>query len=248
MENRKKRIAMFQKARMKAWAKECSRITGLGPFQLDMLNLWTSGAPKKKETPDLRKRIFEYAKKRGTTPRLMTKYLDAFDRDPALKQTRALYDAAIWHLLMDKNPVAEYVDGLVERLFTTYNLKRVDPIELDGAMELHDKIGHPELYQRCLKLALEDVDPIDKLALVWCLYLQTDDGVNWAIRERLLKTVDALLDVFFNHFYGYEEYLRFYTFAVRALQESHLKLGSRDRSFGNRQSSNSWIILPISSI
>jgi hypothetical protein len=238
-------------ARVGAWYNEVQRRCGWTDYRLNYKFAWREGQRPDKSN-DQRPRTFEWLRKNGRQPagrdqrwRSMEELVEAVERYPGFSGTQALYEAKLWDLMQEDVLQPDQVLSRLDNLLSAHSLVH---LPLDRAIHrehpLPAEFDEASIYDRCLALALRQMDQYNSIALVWLLYLLTEPAHNWRFRAILESRADEMLDNFFAVHLG-DNHLMYYSHAVRTLLAARLDLSEqRTGGYGYIETSGRWLVVP----
>lgn len=240
-----------EEARVQAWYAEIKRRCNWSDYMLDQEFAWTEEGRKFRST-DNRPRTFEWIRKAARKPRgidkrwrSMDELVLAVEQSPQFKGTQALYEAEIWNLLQEVAPAPDAVQDRIDRLSAANRLMRM-PVEnaFEKGGALANEFELPQLFECCLRISLRRMDRLSGIALVWCLYLQTEPPHNARIRAVVEAIADKLLDHFFADYLP-DRYFDYYDDAIGVLFQTRLDLSTRGISgYGFIETLGTWPVVP----
>lgn len=240
-----------EEARILAWYAVVKGRCGWSDYQLNYEFAWTEEGLKSRST-DSRPRTFEWIRKKARKPagrdrrwRSIEDILGAVESHPNFRGTKSIYEAEIWDLFQKTAMAPDVLEECIELLLKNNKLVRV-PVQREFAKNPHliEKFGVPTLFDRCLLISIRHIDKLSALALVWCLYLQTEPAHNSRIRAVVEAIADNLLDHFFAHYLP-SRHLEYYTNSIDALLGARLDLSSWGVcGYGSIELVGTWLVVP----
>ncbi len=238
-----------ERARILAWYHSVTTRCDWSDYKLDYEFSWTDECVHLR-TSDDRPRMFESIRKAARAPagrdrrwRGMDELVEAVDRHELFHGTKALYEAEIWDLFQNQNPTIMTVLNRVRHLLKSHGLKQVEVHRLTkDVYDLYLKLGPECFYDRCLQTSLRQLDFLNRLALIWLLYVENEAVHNWPIRVVLQSHADRLLDLFFDRFLP-EDSFECYGHSIRALLGTRINLED-STTFGALESYGKCPVLP----
>jgi hypothetical protein len=199
----------------------------------------------------LRPKVFEDIRKYNRVPskqkftRTMDELVAVIDSDERFQGTKALYEAPLW-ILLQKDVTVDWCQDQFEKLLSRFSLVQIDPAKNLVLDSLCFEAGKKACFQRCLSISVDRMPVLDRISLLWLLYLQTGNSFSWEIRSLLESYLDTLLDKLYGQYLGLDNYLLFYRMSIERLLSCNL-LGDTFRiQMLSKQSE--WAILPINQV
>ncbi|KXB32577.1 hypothetical protein AT959_02540 [Dechloromonas denitrificans] len=241
-----------EKVRVWTWYYEVKRLCQWSDYALDMEFAW---AHKDKDTELTvnRPRTFEWIRKKARKPagrdmrwRSMDALVEAVDRHPDFKGTRALYNAQLWALLQESSVSPELVQQRIDQLLVVHNLVQQNPITIPGMSELIAEYGLGPVFDRCLRLSMGKMSRVSGIALAWSAYLQAEPSHSREVRAVLEAILDNRLDDFFRIYLPHDNFSS-YTKAIKVLLQTRLNLSNANIvGYGHTEVVGRWPIIPES--
>lgn len=245
--------------RVAIWYKEIKRRSGWSDYVLDNQFAWTelgqelrdAAGNKIKLTTTYRPRVFEWIRKAGKRPsgrdkdkrwRSMEGIVEAVDSHDLFNNTKAIYNAKFWDLLQRHTVTAAAIKAGIEQLLNKFDLVQINHKDSPDFTRLFEKYEHAEVYDRCLRLSLRNLDVLSGIELLW--YLNALAEPVYEIRQIIEKIADVKIEQFFAAYFPANEALGYYEDAINTFRRTRLDLGEVSNGYGFLEDLARWPILP----
>lgn len=199
--------------RVKLWYLAVSNLSGVSDYELDMRFGFELG-----EKPDsaVRPRLFENIRKNNTIPsrgkhwRRPQDIVARVGGYPGLELTLPLYESDFWGVIKEMPPTLFLLNQRVEGFLAKHQLCRLHWEDAIAIIVGSENIDERSCFSRCLKIAFEQLDDLDRLTGLVLLNRQADISGNLEMTEILRSNLDVSLDLFFSARFDWHEAMHYY--------------------------------------
>lgn len=194
-----------QRARVQIWYEQLRKLTGLNDNQLGVHFGWRPGQFEKRQSSDVRTKMFEWMRKRQTAPqgrdprwRSMQELVDYVELESGygLKEE---YESKFWTIANQSAPKFSSIHSRINILLSEHGFVRVDKRWNKCLIEAIKQTSEESVFNAGLDLFSEaQPHKLVTIELIWLMYLEAKTVDAYDQTRLLSRYLDTLLDQYFN--------------------------------------------------